>query len=298
MRERRAESTAVAIAAAAGAVTAVAVAASASPGPSANELAILLAVVTYAGVGLLVEHAHPGHRVGRLMLVGAAAWGVGEGLLALGLQGVVHAPGSVPAAELLGVLGTTLRGAGWWVLILAVPLVFPDGQPPWPGRRAPQALLVVAITTFTAATLLAPRPLDFRLEAMDSPTGLPDELAPVADLVALFGLGLCIAALVVAVAGLAHRWRSGGELRRQQLLWLCVAFAAPVLFLPLIATRIVDPWMFAVVVIPVPVAIAVAILQSRLYDVQLPSPEHSPGWGCRPRSRSSTPSPWVALARC
>ena len=155
-----------------------------------------------------------------------------------------------------------------------------------------------AIATFTAATLLAPRPLDYRLEAMDSPTGLPDELAPVADLVALFGLGLCIAALVVAVAGLAHRWRSGGELRRQQLLWLCVAFAAPVLFLPLIATRIVDPWMFAVVVIPVPVAIAVAILQRRLYDVQLPSPEHSPGWGCRPWSRSSTPLPWVVLARC
>jgi signal transduction histidine kinase len=273
MRERRAASTAVAVAvaitAAAGAVTAVVVAASASPGPSANELAILLAVVTYAGVGLLVEHAHPGHRVGRLMLAGAVAWGVGEGLLALGLQGSVHAPGSVPAAELLGVLGTTLRGAGWWVLILAVPLVFPDGQPPWPGRRAPQALLLVAITTFTAATLLAPQPLDFRLEAMDSPTGLPDELAPVADLVALFGLGLCIAALAVAVAGLAHRWRSGGELRRQQLLWLCVAFAAPVLFLPLIATRIVDPWMFAVVVIPVPVSIAVAILQRRLYDVQL-----------------------------
>jgi signal transduction histidine kinase len=253
----------------AGALTAVVVAADALPGTPANEVAVLLAVATYALVALMVEHADPRHLVGRLMLWGAAGWGVGEGLLALGLQGHVHDPGSIPGAELLAVVGTALRGFGWLVLILAVPLVFPDGRSPWPGRRLPGILVGVSIGLFTVATLLAPRPMEYRLEATDSPTGLPVDWTPLADALALGALVLCVVSLGVAVVGLRHRWRSGGEVRRQQLLWLCVAFAVPVAFLPTIATELVSPWMFAVVVIPVPVAIAVAMFQRRLYDLQL-----------------------------
>lgn len=269
MRARGVAPGVAAAVAVAGALTAVVVAADALPGTPANEVAVLLAVATYALVALMVEHADPRHLVGRLMLWGAAGWGVGEGLLALGLQGHVHDPGSIPGAELLAVLGTALRGFGWLVLILAVPLVFPDGRSPWPGRRLPGILVGVSIGLFTVATLLAPRPMEYRLEATDSPTGLPVDWTPLADALALGALVLCVVSLGVAVVGLRHRWRSGGEVRRQQLLWLCVAFAAPVAFLPTIATELVSPWMFAVVVIPVPVAIAVAMFQRRLYDLQL-----------------------------
>ena len=260
---------AAAVVAVTGALTSVVVASAASSDVPADEVAILLAVSTYALVGVVIDRAQPGHLVARLMAVGATGWGAGEGLLALGLQGYLHDPGSVPAAGLLAVVGTALRGLGWLVLILAVPLVFPDGGLPWPGRKWPGRLLVAAVAAFTAATLLAPRPLESRLEEMDSPTGLPLELLPLTDALAMGALVLCVVVLAVAVAGLVHRWRSGGELRRQQLLWLCVAFALPLLFLPLIGTDLVAPWMFAVVVIPVPVAAAVAMLQRRLYDVQL-----------------------------
>ena len=256
-------------AAAAGALTAVAVAARAADAVPVDEVAIALTVLTYTVVAVLIEHARPGHRVGRLMLFGATAWGVGEGMLALGLQGYLHDPGSVPAAELVAVLGTAGRGLGWLVLILVVPLVFPDGDLPWPGRRSPAVVVTTAIGAFVAATVLAPTPMEFRLEGMDSPTGLPARMQVAVDALALAALALCTVALVIAVAGLVHRWRVGDELRRQQLLWLCVAFAVPVGFLPLIATDLVAPWMFAVVVLPVPVAIAVAMLQRRLYDVQL-----------------------------
>ena len=255
------------VAAIAGAATAVVVAAGA--GAAVDETAIALTVLTYTVVAVLIEHARPGHRVGRLMLFGATAWGVGEGMLALGIQGYLHDPGSVPAAELLAVLGTAVRGLGWLVLILVVPLVFPDGDLPWRGRHAPAVLVTTGIGAFVAASVLAPTPLEFRLEGMDSPTGLPADLRGAVDVLALSALALCTVALVVAVAGLVHRWRVGDELRRQQLLWLSVAFAVPVLFLPFIATDLVAPWMFALVVLPVPVAIAVAMLQRRLYDVQL-----------------------------
>jgi len=253
----------------AGALTMLLLAAGPGPGATADELALLVAVATYAGVGLLVEHARPGHRVGRLLLVGASAWGLGEGLLALALLGHLHDLGSVPATPLLAVLGIALRGFGYLLLILLVPLLFPDGELPWGGRRAPLVLAAAALVLFTSATLLAPRPLDFRLESLDSPSGLPDRLRLVADGFALSALGLCVVSLAVAVAALVHRWRTGDQLRRQQLTWLCVAFAIPLVFLPFVATDLVAPWMFAVAVLPVPVAIAVAMLQRRLYDLQL-----------------------------
>ncbi|MGI8986690.1 MAG: sensor histidine kinase [Nocardioidaceae bacterium] len=254
-----------------GALTAVVVATGAVSGVPANEIAIALAITTYAVLAGVIELARPGHRVGRLMLTGATSWGVGEGALALGLQGYLHDPGSVPGAEWLAVTGTAVRGFGWLMLILAVPLFFPDGELPWRGRRSPAVIVLVlgSIAGFTAASLLAPTPLEFRLEGMDSPTGLPASMRLVTDVLALTALALCVVALAVAVAGLVHRWQGGDELRRQQLLWLCIAFAVPILFLPFIATDSVAPWMFAVVTLPVPVAIAVAMLQRRLYDVQI-----------------------------
>jgi hypothetical protein len=121
---------------------------------------------------------------------------------------------------------------------------------------------------FTVATLLAPAPLDRRAAGIDSPTGLPDSMQLGADALALAGLASCVVALVIAITGLVHRWRIGDNLRHQQLLWLALAFALPVLFMPLIATEIAQPWMFALVTLPAPVAVGVAILQRRLYDVQ------------------------------
>lgn len=261
--------TLAALAAVSGALTAAVLQARTTGEVPANETAVALAVATYTVVALVVEHARPGHLVGRLLLFGATAWGVGEASLALGVKGYLHDPGSVPAADWFAVLGTAVRGLGWLVLVLAVPLVFPDGELPWRGRRWPMVLLVSAIGAFTAASVLAPEPLEYRLEGMDSPTGVPESLSLAVDGLALSALGLCVLTLVVAISGLVHRWRAGDELRRQQLLWLSVAFAVPVAFLPLIATDLVSPWMFAVVTLPVPVAITVAMLQRRLYDVQL-----------------------------
>ena len=251
----------------AGAVTSVVLAAGAET--PVNELVVLVVVLAYTLVAVTVTLARPGHLVGRLTLAGAVLWGVGEGMLALGVHGLFERPGSVPAADWLAVLGTAARGLGWLLLVLAVPLVFPDGRLPWRRRRWPAYVVGAAITGFFAATLLAPAPLEIRLEDVDSPTGIPERLDWIIDVLALASLALAAVALGVAVAGLVHRWRTRDELQRQQLLWFSAAFAVPLLFLPLIAAPFSQPWMFGLVTLPVPAAMGVALLQNRLYDVQL-----------------------------
>ncbi len=262
----------VAALAAAGAITSVALASGTDPGGGTavpvNELAVALVLLTYLCVAVVITLARPGQLVGRLMLFGAVGWGLGEGALAWGVHDYLPGTASTTDAWLV-TLGSASRGLGWLVLILAVPLVFPDGRLAWPDRRLPTIVATAAIGTFTLATLLSPTPLENRAAGMDSPTGLPERYAIVVDVLAVSALGVSVVALAIAIAGLVHRWRKGDELERQQLLWFSAAFAMPLLFLPLIATPAAAPWMFALVTIPVPVAVAVALFQRRLYDVQL-----------------------------
>ena len=230
----------------------------------ADDLAIGLAVTTYALVGLAIELARPGHPVGRLVLAGSVAWGLGEGLLAVGIAGLAGDPLD-PAYALAGVVGSAARGLGWLLLVVALPLVFPDGDAPRRNRR----LAAAAVATFTVATLVAPVPLETRLADAPNPLGLPVSWQPLADALAIGSLALAFVALLVAVRALLRRYRTGGELLRQQVLVFGAAFALPLLMLPVVATPWAEPWMFALVTIPVPVAVAVAMFQRRLYDVQL-----------------------------
>jgi signal transduction histidine kinase len=248
-----------------GVVTAVVLAGGADSGVG-DAVAILLVVTAYvvgAGVVLLVR---PGDRVAALMLTGGTTWGLGEGLIALGVHDHVVAPGSVAAADWLAVLGTTLRGLGWIVLVVAVPLYFPDGRLARPDRRWPQWALLTALGCFGVATLLTPEPLETRLQGMGNPMGLPASLAALTDALALTGLALVAVLVVVAVSGLVHRWSQADDFERRRLRWFAVAVACPLLILPLVATPWAEPWMFALVTVPAPVVLVVTLLMRRIRD--------------------------------
>ena len=234
-----------------------------------DRLAILLVILTYAVVASVILIARPGNTIGRLLMAGALAWGVGEGLLAVGVHGALTEPGSVPHAAAIGVVGTSVRAAGWLTLALLVPILFPDGRSAWPEKRLPVLLAIGAIATFSLATLVSPTPLETRLSTIANPLGLPEPLSPVADLAALIGLGLAAVTLVVAIVGVVRKWRRGDEMLQQQLLWFAVAFCLPIFVLPVAATPWAEPWMFAAVMLPAPIAIGAALLQRRLYDIQL-----------------------------
>ena len=234
-----------------------------------QQLAIGLVILLYAVTATAILVARPGNRVAGPMLAGAVAWAVGEPLLAWGVDAWARSEPSVSGAAYAVVTGSAVRGAGWLVLVLAVPLAFPDGRSAWPERRTPWVLVGGAVALLVLGSVLAPYPLDSRVAQLRSPTGVPLALKTVADLVSLAALALAAVALVVAMAGLRLKWRAADELQRLQLLWFTAAFALPLACLPLAATPWASPWLFAAVTAPTPIALGIALLQRRLYDIEL-----------------------------
>ena len=257
-----------------GGVVAAVLAAQQQPGVPTGEVVVAAVICAYAGVGLLITLARPGHPVGRLLLGGAAVWAGGEAALALAVQGLPVPgldtdPGSVPAAAELALAGSTLRGAGWLVLVLAVPLVFPDGRVPRRPWGWAVAAAAAAGSCYLAASLLSASPADERLSSVANPLHPPAPLTVLSEVLAVAAVAVTAAALVGAVGGLVSRWRSGTRLLRQQLLWLMWATAVPVALLPLVLFGDPGPELFGAAVLPLPAAIGIAVLQYRLYDVQV-----------------------------
>ena len=230
-----------------------------------DDLAVAAVILTCTVVGVVLQVARPENRVATVMLAGAVAWGVGEGLLAWGVDGIARTPGSATYV-LLAVVGTAARGVGWLLLVLVLPVIFPDGRA---ESRLAARLATGCVIAFAAGSLLASVPIEERLTETVNPIGVPDPWSVIVDLLLVGALALAGIAIVLAIRSLVHRWQVGDELRRQQVLVFGIAFALPLTLLPFMPTPWVEPWMFALVTLPIPVAVAVAVLQRRLYDIPL-----------------------------
>ena len=123
---------------------------------------------------------------GPVMLAGAVAWGVGEGLLAWGARRPRELTrlGDVRA---LAVIGTAARGVGWLLLVLVLPVIFPDGRA---ESRLAARLATGCVLAFAAGSLLAPIPLEERLTDTENPIGVPDSWSVLVDLLAIGAIAL------------------------------------------------------------------------------------------------------------
>jgi signal transduction histidine kinase len=253
---------------AAGAVVSVVVAPTTVDRLTAAALALMIWI--FAGVGTLIAWRYPGHRVGICLLAGVAVWGPGSAALDVAVGRLQDGYTDV-ATRLAATLGDAGRGPGWLLLILVLPLLFPDGRPAGTPRvrRAAWSATALAITSLFLAALLTPTSNDLRIPTMDNPIGLPPSEDWVIGLLSVAGALGAAVGVVLAVVTLVQRWRRDDELARQRVLWFALAFACPLLLLPVGLAGVATTWMFAVATLPVPIAIAVALTQHRLYDVQL-----------------------------
>ena len=245
------------------------------------------AAVLYATLGALIVR-RAGNVIG-WYLVGAgiavAAVGLASAYAVLGIRN----PGTLPEPRVVGLL------AEWSFVPLVCGiafmfLLFPSGRLPSPRWRPVGALCVLLIALTMIGFLIHPKTVALPAPGgisltFQNPLGvhsLPGILASVLigtinDLWAVF-----IALLVVSIAGLTIRYRSGSRELRQQIKWIAftaaVAIACSIIVLASMhiggeswawLTTVADVVVTVIGLAGFPVAIAVAILKYGLYQIDV-----------------------------
>jgi hypothetical protein len=193
--------------------------------------------------------------------------------IALGTWAIVVAPtGAVPTevlalAGILNDLGFTIAIA---ILLIFVPLIFPDGRLLSSRWRWIVAMVVSALGAVALTTLLKPGTL--AAIDLENPFGVPG-LEPLLAALDAYANVSAIIGFIAAVLAVVIRFRRGASVERQQLKWLIAvagvaAVAFPIAFV-VPSPAIADAALLVgfIPLFAMPLAIGVAILRYRLYDL-------------------------------
>lgn len=244
----------------------------------------LFSIATLSFLAVLLAYQRPEHRISWLVLLVAALRQVGY---AHKIAEVQFARGIEPSYWLIwcGMLWPLLS-AITYTLLGYILVLFPTGRLPSRRWRAAnwllgaQLILVIGLIVYLSTDLS-------RAFANGAMTGNEITLAPLAAsgpfsiatyvrtipemaFVTPAAAGINFAMLLLAIASLAHRFRRGGNLERQQIKWVILSVGIWAFTLVSIILPTGIPFTVLTYVGPLPViAIAVAILRYRLYDIDL-----------------------------
>jgi hypothetical protein len=252
---------------------------------SLSGLSLLVFVVPSALVGAVVASRQPRNPVGWFFVVSATCWAVNEATGRYAIYGLVIEPGSLPLARLMAWPSTWMWEPAALLIILFLPLYFPDGRllsPRW--RPVLWLALLFSVGFGVVFGALYPGEMDelspgiggdvpgivnpLGIEALRSLDRVPqiDIILPV----------LLIVLVLCSVASLVVRFRRSSGEERQQMKWLTYAVAAAFATLLLEMSLPADSaWNPAVdsldnlVGVGLPVAVGIAILKYRLYDIDI-----------------------------
>ena len=246
---------------------------------------LLVFVVPSALVGAVVASRQPRNPVGWFLVVSAICWAVNEATGRYALYGLVIEPGSLPLARLMAWPSTWMWLPAIALIILFLPLYFPDGRllsPHWRPVLWLDLLFSVGFGVVFGA--LYPGEVDELspgiggdVPGIVNPLGI-EALQPL-DKVTQIDIILAVLLLVIvlcSVASLVVRFRRSSGEERQQMKWLTYAAAAYFATLLLVMSLPADSaWYRAVdslstlVLAGLPVAVGIAVLKYRLYEIDL-----------------------------
>jgi signal transduction histidine kinase len=237
-----------------------------------DDVWFISAMASATVVGAILGLRRPEHPVGWLFL------GLGESIALSGLldvyslYGVVAAPGSLPAAEVVAVLSDA-SFIPWFTLLTLILHLTPTGRPLSRRWGWLAAASVAAGLLWMLTSLVWPDPLDPPLDEVTGPIALPDQLDAVLR-VTRTSLGVLTGAgLVLAGASLLLRFHRSDRDDRRRLLWLVVAVVPLPAYVVLayVASPDYPLLLYAATggfVFLIPIATGLSIARYHLYDVE------------------------------
>ncbi|HYZ46244.1 MAG TPA: hypothetical protein VE712_01130, partial [Actinomycetota bacterium] len=226
-------------------------------------------ILAFSAVGALVASRRHDNPIGWLFCVGALIWMLGE----LALEYAIYelTTGSTLRNAQWGAwFGGWARGLGWFLIVVFLLLLFPNGRLPSPRWRPVLWVAVAFIALFTLGSWLAPTSADVRLTALRNPFVKSSAIGRLIQDMSYMTLPVLV--LACGAAPIARFKRSRGEVR-QQLKWFAYSVAVMVallfawLSLEILGILPLTTLAWTVPLIGVPVAVGVAILRYRLYDI-------------------------------
>lgn len=241
--------------------------ATAPTGGTAASVLSDVVVLAFALVGAIVVAVRPDNRIGWIMLAGGAFWSLGNAGADLAHRGLVTEPGSVPGVSAAVIAGSVVRGLGWYLVTVALPVYFPDGRLASPRWRWLGRLVVVVLVAASVQPVLDPQADNNDVGSWQNPLGVHGPWLALDGLGFLLSLPLSLVVIVGAVAQLVSRWRWGDAFRRQQLSLFAAAALLPVVVAPIAFATGVG-WAFSVAALPLPFTVGFAVLARGLYDLR------------------------------
>jgi signal transduction histidine kinase len=229
----------------------------------------LVGIVTFLlfpVMGLLLVRRQPSNAVGWLLL------GIGLAVYLIFNSGdfaSAHYRGPLPISQVFGILNATTWIPFILMLLLFLPMLFPDGRllsrrwwiPIVSGLVFALLALVGNIFNPTNGTIDNP--------GLPNPLANPDlarTFAPLANLSVPFGL----LAFIGSVSSVVVRYRRGNSLQRHQIRWFLFALLlAATPFLLHDVNHLLSNVLLVLFVPLLPTSVAIAVLRYRLYDIDV-----------------------------
>ena len=240
-------------------------------------LAILLAVVSNALVGAVLASHRPRNPVGWFFVFGAASYAVSEATFRYAVYGLVIDPGSLPLARAMAWPATWLWAPGVLLVLVFLPLYFPDGRLLSPRWRPVVWLAIFVSGAAVVIWAFYPGKVGYFAWDITNPLGLAALRPAIAGLEVVMAV-LFLGFLLSSVVSLVVRFRRSQGQERQQMKWLTYA-AATVVGMVLLTTLLeaANLVFFSemaglaadLLIAGIPVGVGIAVLRYRLYDIDV-----------------------------
>ena len=232
-------------------------------------------MVSFSVVGALIASYRPENPIGWLFLAAALFYGIEIAGEEYAVYALLTNPGSLPLGAELAWLTDWIWAPGFGIILVFLPLLFPDGHPPsrrWRGVGWLGGLSICLICVLTSIVLWPER--GPTLLQLGGYAGEVEEWrSAVLDWVLRLGGPMLLLAGLGAVISLFVRFRRARGDERQQIKWFASAAALTLVWIIVFqqSTRGLPEAIVALsgllVIASIPVATGIAILRYRLYDI-------------------------------